>query len=187
MGARIRHGCIGVVIGAVLVLVACSGGGGSSNANNPDQQNQANNPGQQQNQQQQEPQQATKVKIAVNGYASCHDATQKKSTGPSDGLWDIGATGAPDGSIVTITFKSSIGNKTVEGQGKVTGGQVTIRIPLQSFGEVLEVTDVKVVDASGTEIDADFSGLPKETVDPTSDCTDEADATNDQVTAGANN
>jgi len=166
------------------MIAACGGGGGSasSNVDNPaQQQNQAGNnggntPAQQQNQ-------APVVKISVNKYESCHDPAQKKSTGPSDGLWDLDFTGVPDKTKVTVTFKSSIGDKQVTGSGTVdANGQVTIRIPLQSFGEVLEVVGAHVEFPDGTTDDltaADLSGLQKETVAPTSQCDLEGDATAD--------
>lgn len=184
MGVIVRRwGAVGGVA-ALLVLAACSGGGGSKTTNPPaQQQNQAGNnggnaPAQQQNQ-------TPVVKISINKYESCHDASQKKSSGPSDGLWDLDFTGVPDKTKVTVTFKSSIGDKQVTGSGTVNAdGQVTIRIPLQSFGEVLEVIGAHVEFPDGTTDDltaADLSSLQKETVDPTSQCDLEADATNDQV------
>ena len=184
MGTIVRRWGGRCGLAGLLVIAACGGGGGSasSNVDNPaQQQNQAGNnggntPGQQQNQ-------APVVKISVNKYESCHDPAQKKSTGPSDGLWDLDFTGVPDKTKVTVTFKSSIGDKQVTGSGTVNAdGQVTIRIPLQSFGEVLEVVGAHVEFPDGTADDltaADLSGLQKETVAPTSQCDLEGDATAD--------
>jgi hypothetical protein len=181
MGEIVRRWAAACGVATLLVIAACSGGGSSTASTPQQQQNQAGNnggntPAQQQNQ-------APTVKISVNKYESCHDPSQKKSTGPSDGLWDLDFTGAPDKTKVTVTFKSSIGDKQVTGSGVVgADGQVTIRIPLQSFGEVLEVVGAHLEFPDGSTDDltgADLVGLSKETVESTSQCDLEGDATAD--------
>lgn len=179
MGDGLRRRCIAVAFAAVLVLVAC--GGSNSNppaapAANNGNNGAANNPSQDQTV-------TPNIKISVTRYESCHDPSQKKSSGNSDGLWDMTFGGAPDKTKVTVKFKSSIGDKEVTGNGVTDDtGQVTIRVPLQSFGEVLEVVSAHLDYPDGTTDDlsgADVADIQKETVESSSQCGLEDDATAD--------